>query len=106
MFLNKNLILGLQIVSDAIQLVRKDMPTHLAESLATHISLLTTQTQMLAGRGGQENLLLHLSLLALHNQQLTQLTLQQKGSIEELKKESEVLKEKVNKNNKDIARGG
>ena len=61
-----------------VQLVRKDMPTHLAESLVNH-----------------------LSLLALHNQQLTQLTLQQKGSIEELKKENEVLKEKVNK---DVAR--
>ena len=61
-----------------IQLVRKDMPTHLAESLVTH-----------------------LSLLALHNQQLTQLTLQQKESLEELKKENEVLKQKVNK---DVAR--
>ena len=61
-----------------VQLVRKDMPTHLAESLVTH-----------------------LSLLALHNQQLTQLTLQQKESLEELKKENEVLKQKVNK---DVAR--
>ena len=43
-----------------VQLVRKDMPTHLAESL-----------------------LPHLSLLALHNQQLTQLTMQQKESLEE-----------------------
>ena len=43
-----------------VQLVRKDMPTHLAESL-----------------------LPHMSLLALHNQQLTQLTLQQKESLEE-----------------------
>ena len=43
-----------------VQLVRKDMPTHLAESLVTHISLLTTQTQMLAGRGsGEDNLLPH-----------------------------------------------
>ena len=80
-----------------VQLVRKDMLAHLAESLATHISLLTTQTQTLAGRGGQENLLPHLSLLALHNQQLTQLTLQQRESLEELKKENEVLKLKVNK---------
>ena len=83
-----------------VQLVRKDMPAHLAESLATHISLLTTQTQTLAGRGGQDNLLSHLSLLALHNQQLTQLTLQQKESlkecqhkIQELEKENEVLHE-------------
>ena len=86
-----------------VQLVRKDMPTHLAESLATHISLLITQTQTLAGRGGQDNLLPHLSLLVLHNQQLTQLTLQQKESlkecqhkIQELEKENEVLKLKVN----------
>ena len=64
-----------------VQLVRKDMPTHLAESLVTHMSC-----------------------LALHNQQLTQLTIQQKESIEEsqqkiqeLKKENEVLKLKVNK---------
>ena len=57
-----------------VQLVRKNMPTHLAESLATHISLLTTQTQVLAGRGGQDTLLSHLSLFALHNQQLTQLS--------------------------------
>ena len=61
-----------------VQLVRKDMPTHLAESLVTH-----------------------LSLLALHNQQLTQLSLQQKESLEELKKENEVLKQK---DNKDVAR--
>ena len=80
-----------------VQLVRKDMPTHLAESLAAHISLLTTQTQMLAGRGGQDNLLPHLSLLALHNQQLTQLTIQLKESIQDLEKENEVLKEKVSK---------
>ena len=63
-----------------VQLVRKDMPTHLAESLATHISLLT---HTLAGKGGQDNLLQHLSLLALHNQQLTQLTIQLKESLEE-----------------------
>ena len=50
-----------------VQLVRKDMPTHLAESLVTHMSL-----------------------LALHNQQLVQLT-------SELKNENEVLKQKVNK---------
>ena len=43
-----------------VQLVRKDMLTHLAESLLSH-----------------------LSLLALHNQQLTQLTIQQKESLEE-----------------------
>ena len=71
-----------------VQLVRKDMPTHLAESLVTH-----------------------LSVLALHNQQLTQLTIQQKESLEEsqhklqeLEKENEILKEKVNKDNKDVAR--
>ena len=58
-----------------VQLVRKDMPTHLAESL-----------------------LPHLSLLALHNQQLTQLTIQQKESLEELRKENEVLRKNVNKN--------
>ena len=71
-----------------VQLLRKDMPTHLAksQSLAAHISLLTTQTQMLtdtrSGQDGQE-LLPHLSLLALHNQQLTRLTLQWKDSLEE-----------------------
>ena len=80
-----------------VQLVCKDMPTHLAESLGAHISLLTNQTQSLADRSGQDNLLPHLTLLALHNQQLTQLTLQQKESIEELKKENEHLKQKVNK---------
>ena len=87
-----------------VQLVRKDMLTHLAESLATHISLLTTQTQTLAGKSGQDSLFPHLSLLALHNQQLTQLTLQQKESLEEnqckireLKNENEYLKQKVNK---------
>ena len=65
-----------------VQLVRKDMLTHLAESLVTHMSL-----------------------LALHNQQLTQLTLQQKESLEEnqckiqeLGKENEALKLKVNNN--------
>ena len=57
-----------------VQLVRKDMPTHLAESL-----------------------LPHLSLLALHNQQLTQLTIQQKESLEELRKEDKALKAKVDK---------
>ena len=87
-----------------VQLVRKDMPTHLAESLVTHISLLTTQTQTLAGKSGQASLLPHLTLLALHNQQLTQLTLQQKESLEEnqcriqeLEKENDHLKQKVNK---------
>ena len=71
------------------------MPTHLAESLATHISLLTTQTQVLAGRGGQDTLLSHLSLFALHNQQLTQLTIQQKESLEEsLHKIQELEREK------------
>ena len=56
-----------------VQLVHKDMPTHLAESLPPH-----------------------LSLLALHNQQLTQLTIQQKESLEELKMENKALKQKVN----------
>ena len=32
-----------------VQLARRDMPTHLAESLTTHISLLTGQTQTMAG---------------------------------------------------------
>ena len=72
-----------------VQLVRKDMPTHLAESLATHISLLTTQTQTLAGRGGQEKLFSHLSLLTLHNQQLAQLILQQQEDLEELQEDLE-----------------
>ena len=79
-----------------VQLVRKDMPTHLAESLAAHISLLTTQTQTLVIKGA-ESLLPHLSLLALHNQQLTQLTIQQKESLEELRKENNSLKTNVNK---------
>ena len=55
-----------------VQLVRKDMLTHLAESLLSH-----------------------LSLLALHNQQLTQLTIQQKESLEEsLHKIQELEREK------------
>ena len=66
-----------------VQLVRKDMPTHLAESLVTHFSL-----------------------LALHNQQLTQLTLQQKESIEEVKKDMEQqvaeLKESLEKRYKSL----
>ena len=66
-----------------VQLARKDVPTHLAESLATHISLLTTQTQTLADEDGQDNLLPHLSSLVLHNQQLIQLTSEQKESLEE-----------------------
>ena len=72
-----------------VQLVRKDMQTHLAESLAIHISLLTTQTQTLAEKS---ELLPYLSLLALHNQQLTQLTIQHKQTLEELRKENETLK--------------
>ena len=67
----------------AVKLIRKDMSTHLAESLATHILLLTNQTQMLQGKNGQENLHPQISLLALHNLQLTQLTLQLKKSLEE-----------------------
>ena len=51
-----------------VQLARRDMPTHLAESLTTNISLLTAQTQTMAGSGAQghlaEHLLPHLSLLA------------------------------------------
>ena len=43
-----------------VQLVRKEVPMHLAESLLSHVSL-----------------------LALHNQQLTKLTMQQKESLEE-----------------------
>ena len=70
-----------------VQLARGVMPTHLAESLTTHISLLTTQTQTMAGSGAQsllaEHLLPHLSLLSLHNQQLTRLTIQLKESLEE-----------------------
>ena len=70
-----------------VHLPRRDMPTHLAENLTTHISLLTTQTQTMAGSGAQghlaEHLLPHLSLLALHNQQLTRLTIQLKESLEE-----------------------
>ena len=57
-----------------VQLVRKDMPTHLAESLLSH-----------------------LSILALHNQQLTQLTIQLKANLVELKKENKALKLKVSK---------
>jgi len=85
------------------------MPTHLAESLTTHISLLTAQTQTVAGSGAQghlaEHLLPHLFLLALHNQQLTQLTIQLKESLEnsqctikELKQENEALRQGVNEN--------
>ena len=55
-----------------VQSVRKNMPTHLAKSL-----------------------LPHLSLLALHNQQLTKLTIQQKESLKELKKENKFLKANV-----------
>ena len=66
-----------------VKLIRKDMPTHLTESLATHIILLTNQTRMLEGKNGQESVHPHMSLLALHNLQLTQLTLQLKKSLEE-----------------------
>jgi len=70
-----------------VQAARRDMPTHLAESLTTHISLLTAQTQTMAGSGAQghlaEHLLPHLSLLALHYQQLMQLTIQLKESLED-----------------------
>ena len=60
------------------------MPTHLAEGLASHIKLLTNQAQLLIkGKNGHENLHRHLSLLALDNLQLTQLTLQLKKSLEE-----------------------
>ena len=84
-----------------VQLVRKDIPTHLAESLATHISLLTTHTKTHADKS---ELFPYLSLLALHNHQLTQLTLQQKESLDELKKENEALKLKVNKDvSQDVA---
>ena len=55
-----------------VQLVRKDMPTHLAESL-----------------------LPHLSLLALHNQQLTQLTIQQKKNLEECQQKIQELEQKT-----------
>ena len=65
------------------QLVRKDIPTHLAESLATHISLLVIQMETLAGRSGLDNLFPHLSLFVLHNQQLTELTMQLKEKLEE-----------------------
>ena len=68
------------------------MPTHLAESLASHISLLTIQTQTLAGRSGGDNLFAHLSLFALHNQQLTQLTMQLKEKLEESQGEIRKLK--------------
>ena len=78
-----------------VQLVRQNMATHLAESLAAHVSLLTTQTQMLAYVDRQNNLLLHLSVLAL--QQLTNLAMQQKETLEVLRKENEALKQKVNK---------
>ena len=67
-----------------VKIVRKDMPTHLAEGLASHIKLLTNQAQLLIkSKNGHENLHQHLSLLALHNLQLTQLTLQLKKSLEE-----------------------
>ena len=78
-----------------VQLVRKNMPTHLAESLATHISLLTTQTQTLAGRGGQENLFSHLSFLALQNQQLVQLILRQQDDLEDLQEDLEESQRKI-----------
>ena len=77
-----------------VQLVRKDVPTHLAERLASHISLLTTHTK---AHADNSELLPYLSLLALHNHQLTQLTLQQEERLEELKKEFEALKLKMNK---------
>ena len=55
-----------------VQLVRKDVPTHLAESL-----------------------LPHLSLLALHNQQLAQLTIQQKENLEESQHKTQELEKKL-----------
>ena len=85
-----------------VQLARKDRPTHSAESLATHISLLTAQTQrMAAGSGTQdpaglaEHLLPHLSLLTLHNQQLTRLTIQLKGSLEESQRTINQLRKEI-----------
>ena len=78
-----------------VQLARRDMPTHLAESLTTHISLLTAQAQTMTGSGAQgllaEHLLPHLSLLALHNQQLTRLTIHLKENLEESQRKIEVL---------------
>jgi len=79
-----------------VKLVRKDMPNHLVDSLAAHVSLLV-QSQTLPGRGGQDNLFPHLTILAL--QQLTQLTIQQKVILEEsqckiqkLEKEKQAIK--------------
>ena len=90
-----------------VQLTRKDMLTHVAENLTTHTSLLTTQTQMTSGSGAQghqaNHVLPHWNLLALHNQQLTRMTIQLKESLEEckckiqeLKQENESLKREVN----------
>ena len=76
-----------------VQLARKNMQIHLAESLTTHTSLLATQTQMLRGRSVQEHLaehlLSHLSLLALLNQQLTRRTIQLECKVQKMESEKQ-----------------
>ena len=76
-----------------VQLARRNMQIHLAESLTAHTSLLTTQTQMLRGRSAQEHLvehlLSHLSLLALLNQQLTRRTIQLECKVQKIESEKQ-----------------
>ena len=83
-----------------IKLLRKDMPNHLVDSLAAHVSLLMVLTQTLTGRAEQDNLFPHLTILAL--QQLTQLTIQQKvglgesqRKIQELEREKQAIEREV-----------
>ena len=76
-----------------VQLARKNMQIHLAESLTAHTSLLATQTQILQGRSVQEHLaehlLSHLSLLALLNQQLTRRTIQLECKVQKIESEKQ-----------------
>ena len=76
-----------------VQLARKNMQIHLAESLTTHTSLLAAQTQTLQGRSAQEDLaehlLRHLFLLASLNQQLTRQTMQLECKVQELERDKQ-----------------
>ena len=78
-----------------VRLERKVMPIHLAESLTTHISFLTNKTKMLAGGDRQGTLAEHvfplLSLLVLHNQQLTTHLEESQRKIQQLEKDKQAL---------------
>ena len=93
-----------------VQLVRKDVPTHLAESLLPHLSLLALHNQQLTQLTMQQKESLEKSQRKIQELErekqtskhenealLAQLTKQQKEDLKELRKETEVLKLKVNK---------